>query len=154
MGLITHLPCCDINVIQHGHLLQQQRPHNWVQENCIHGVGGLMKSLEDGSMLSFDSIPASTFGSRSDPWLHSSHVVSFSPMYMQPGGHIAGEGRCTSSRNQTTLSLTSYPSQRETGSSSTWDDRPAANWEPSPRCCDGLSVQRSTTLAGHGLLPT
>jgi hypothetical protein len=39
-------------------------------------------------MLNFDSIPASTVGSRSDPLPHSGRVASFSPVYIQ-----AGQGR-------------------------------------------------------------
>jgi hypothetical protein len=34
-------------------------------------------------MLSFDNNPANTDGSRSDRSLRSSHVASFSPMYIQ-----------------------------------------------------------------------
>jgi hypothetical protein len=55
----------------------------------IQGAGGLMKSPEDGSTHSIDSIPSGTFRYRSDPWPHSSRVVSFSSVYTQ-----AGRARC------------------------------------------------------------
>jgi hypothetical protein len=44
-------------------------------------TGGVMKPVEDRSVLSFDSIVSSTLGSRSIPRPCSSHVVSFSPVY-------------------------------------------------------------------------
>jgi hypothetical protein len=57
----------------------------WSKQSGMHYVGGLVKSYEDGSTLRFDSIPASTAGSRSDPLPHSSHVAPFSPMYILAG---------------------------------------------------------------------
>jgi hypothetical protein len=57
----------------------------WSEQSGMHYARGLMKSFENGSMLSFDSIPASTAESRSDPRPRSSHVASFSPVYIQGG---------------------------------------------------------------------
>jgi hypothetical protein len=54
----------------------------WSKQSGMHGAGELMKSPEDGSTLNFNNIPVSTDGSRSDPRLHSSHVASFSPVYI------------------------------------------------------------------------
>jgi hypothetical protein len=44
-----------------------------------------MKPMEDGSVLSFDSIVSSTNGSRFVPGPHSSHMVSFSLVYNHAG---------------------------------------------------------------------
>jgi hypothetical protein len=41
--------------------------------------------MEDGSVLSFNNIVSSTHVSRSMPWLGSSHVASFSPVYSHTG---------------------------------------------------------------------
>jgi hypothetical protein len=55
----------------------------WSKQSDVHHAGGLTKSFEDRSMLSFDNIPVSIVRSRSDPRPRSSRMVSFSPVYIQ-----------------------------------------------------------------------
>jgi hypothetical protein len=57
----------------------------WSKQIGMQGARGLMKSLEDGPVLSYSSIVSSTSGSRMDPRLRSSRVVSFSPVYSHAG---------------------------------------------------------------------
>jgi hypothetical protein len=80
------------------------------KSGCYNHAGGLMKLTEDGSMLSFDSIPVSTDGSWSDLRPHSSHVVSFSPMYIQVGrAHCwRGATRFNKKSNSTIIDIKSF----------------------------------------------
>jgi hypothetical protein len=57
----------------------------WSKKIGLQGVGGLTKSVEIGSVHSFDSIASNIFGSRSIPWPRSGRVVPFSPVYNQAG---------------------------------------------------------------------
>jgi hypothetical protein len=57
----------------------------WSKQIGMQGTGGLMKSLEDGVVLSLDTIASNIPRSRSDPRLRSSHVASFSPVYNHVG---------------------------------------------------------------------
>jgi hypothetical protein len=57
----------------------------WSKQSGTHDTRGLMKSPEDGSTLSIDIISVITDGSRSDPRPHSSHMLSFSLVYIQAG---------------------------------------------------------------------
>jgi hypothetical protein len=57
----------------------------WSKQSDMHRPRELMKSAEDRSTLSFYNVLVRTDVSKSDPWLHSSHVASFSPVYIQAG---------------------------------------------------------------------
>jgi hypothetical protein len=85
MGLMASLPHYDIIVVQHGNSFSSSDLMAWSKQSGMHHTEGLVKSSEDGSMLSFNSIPASTVGSRYDPLPCSSRVASFSLLYIQAG---------------------------------------------------------------------
>jgi hypothetical protein len=82
----------------------------WSKQIGMQSSVGLMKSPENRSTLSFDSIASSTFGSRSDPWPCYSHVVSFSPVYSQAGRarYWRGAMHFDSKSNNTIINIKSF----------------------------------------------